>query len=438
MEPTARGWVTVSCHMSDSDSTGSIISSASSTISAFSDIDIPPSETATLSNTPRSPHTPSNTPNTSPSPPIIPVTLPHINTPVNIPTVMATVALTVVVNLPIPGTKGAPKKFKGKYSAIRQFINHYEKICAQKAVTDAHEKIENITQYCSRRVREFMEGLPSFSGTNWNLFTQDLLEYFDAERDVKRYTCSNLDSFCKKARKQKRSMRMTLWKQYNRDFIRIAGWLISHRKLTADEQALYFWKGIPKDFREKLEARLLIIQPNHNLEQPFKIENINRVAKSLLLRNRFDHSQIPDEDDSSDSDSSDSASEDSDDEDSDDEAPLLPTPKKSRDRESTKKPTVAEVPIKPKATARTTSTKKENEEMEDLINQMNKMSVTDSSYSILYFRAYQISPIITELVPRPLERRAIANRLNLNAAPAPYNPSNSQGSQESGNNPGFN
>ncbi|KAK7682114.1 hypothetical protein QCA50_014700 [Cerrena zonata] len=189
--------------MSDSDSTGSIISSASSTISAFSDIDIPPSETATLSNTPRSPHTPSNTPNTSPSPPIIPVTLPHVNTPVNIPTVMATVALTGVVNLPIPGTKGAPKKFKGKYSAIRQFINHYEKICAQKAVTDAHEKIENITQYCSRRVREFMEGLPSFSGTNWNLFTQDLLEYFDAERDVKRYTCSNLDSFCKKARKQK-------------------------------------------------------------------------------------------------------------------------------------------------------------------------------------------------------------------------------------------
>lgn len=282
-----------------------------------------------------------------------------------------------------------------------------------------------------------MEGLTSYAGNDWDLFTQDLLEYFDAERDIKRYMCSNLDTFCKKSRKHKGSMRMTLWKRYNREFIRIAGWLTSHRKLTADEQSLYFWKGILKDFREKLEARLLIIQPNHNLEQPFKIDNINRVAKSLLLRNRFDHFQRLDEDDSTDSESSDSASDESDSEDSDEDLPVISYPKKSKDKEWTKKLAVDEVPVKTKSTNRTASHKTQDKEVEELITQMNKLSVNDPSYSILYFRAYQLNPIITDLVPKPIERQAIANRLNLRTAPAPYQSSN-QPSQESGNNSGFN
>ena len=135
--------------------------------------------------------------------------------------------LTGVINLPIPGTKGAPKKFKGKYSEIQKFISHYEKVCTQRNVTSPKEKVENITQYCSRNVREFMEGLPSYHNGEWTKFVQDLLEYFDADRDDKRYRCSDLESFCKKSRKNKDKMRMSRWKDYNREFIRIAGWLVS-------------------------------------------------------------------------------------------------------------------------------------------------------------------------------------------------------------------
>ena len=78
-----------------------------------------------------------------------------------------------VYHLPVPGSKSAPKKFKGKYSDIKPFLKHYEKLCVQKEVDDEQEKIENITQYCSRDVREFIEGLPSYKSKDWKLFSQD-------------------------------------------------------------------------------------------------------------------------------------------------------------------------------------------------------------------------------------------------------------------------
>ena len=205
------------------------------------------------------------------------------------------------INLPIPGRKGAPRKFKGKFSEIKLFIEHYEKICHQCRVDSDDEKIKNITQYCSRPVREFMEGLPSYQGGDWTKFTQDLLEYYDAERDTKRYRTSDIESYCKKSRRDKSKMNMTRWKNYNRGFIRIAGWLSAHHKITDEEQALYFWKGIPSELRTRLEARLLAISPDHDLETPFEIASICKVAKSLLQRNRFDHDRLPSDGEDSDS-----------------------------------------------------------------------------------------------------------------------------------------
>ena len=73
---------------------------------------------------------------------------------------------TGVASLPMAGTKDAPKTFKGKYSKIKDFIKHYEKLCEVKLIHDDQDKIENIGQYCSERVRLLMEGLPSFTCQN--------------------------------------------------------------------------------------------------------------------------------------------------------------------------------------------------------------------------------------------------------------------------------
>ena len=94
---------------------------------------------------------------------------------------MTTTNATGVHNLPVPGSKSAPKKFKGKFSDVKPFLKHYEKLCMQKGIVDEEEKIQNLTQYCSRKVREFLEGLPSYTDENWEAFVQDIWEYGRAE-----------------------------------------------------------------------------------------------------------------------------------------------------------------------------------------------------------------------------------------------------------------
>ncbi|KAK7689742.1 hypothetical protein QCA50_006381 [Cerrena zonata] len=153
-----------------------------------------------------------------------------------------------------------------------------------------------------------MKGLPSYSSGEWLKFTQDLLEYFDAERDNKRYHCNDLEAFCLKAHKDKTYMQMSQWKNYSREFICIAGWLVTYKKISANEQAFYFWKGIPKSFRAQLESYLLAIDPSHDLETPFEINDIHKLAKSMLQYEK-DSSTSSDEASKSDSNSESSKSE---------------------------------------------------------------------------------------------------------------------------------
>ena len=95
---------------------------------------------------------------------------------------MTTASTLTAVDLPLPGTKGAPKKFKGRFSEVETFLHYYERLCKKYNVTADKEKVENITQYCSRNVREFMEGLRSYASRVWKDFIGDIRKYFEADR----------------------------------------------------------------------------------------------------------------------------------------------------------------------------------------------------------------------------------------------------------------
>lgn len=202
-------------------------------------------------------------------------------------------------SLPIVGHKGAPKKFKGKYNEVNLFIQHYERLCAQKSIITDKEKVENITQYCSRHVKEFMEGLPSYRTPNWAQFVKDILTFYDADKDSKRYKVRDLSKYAKEFRRTGTIQDLSDWRKYNRKFIRIAGWLRAANKITDKEEHAYFWSGIPKKFRLRLENRLLSANKDHDMEEVFKKEDVNQVAERLLHRNRFDRELLPsDESDS--------------------------------------------------------------------------------------------------------------------------------------------
>ena len=323
---------------------------------------------------------------------------------------MTTTNATGVHNLPVPGSKSAPKKFKGKFSDVKPFLKHYEKLCMQKGIVDEEEKIQNLTQYCSRKVREFLEGLPSYTDENWEAFVQDIWEYYDAEKDTKRFKRGDLESFSRRAKNDRVPMRLSKWKEYNRDFIRIAGWLEGKSKISSEEKDLYYWKGIPSDFRDKLESRLLAVDPGHDLEIPFKVEEVNKVAKSFLQRNRFDSDRV-----NSDSEPEKSESEtqrsDSSDTDTDEESLNKRSSKKSshsdkkRSKNNNNEESSKVRQKEPKVS------EKKAKEVEELIQQMNKLSLHDPTYSVLYYRAYQLDPFIGQVMQKPIERQQMSSNI---------------------------
>ena len=184
-------------------------------------------------------------------------------------------------DLPLPGTKGAPKKFKGKHSDVEPFLYFYTKLCQKHEIITDTDKIEGLIHYCSRTVRETLEGLQSFKDKNWNQFKEDIAKYYEAERDKKRFRISDLNKFVEKSEKQ-RIRDLADWMKYRRGFVRIAGWLSQKSKITLKEYKTYLWIGIHHRLRDLLEARIMAAKPDHNLEEPFEEATICKAAENLL------------------------------------------------------------------------------------------------------------------------------------------------------------
>lgn len=315
------------------------------------------------------------------------------------------------IHFPLPGNKSSPRTFKGKFNEVKTFIEHYERLCAQYYVSNHREKLDNIGQYCNRLTREFMEALPSFKAGDWDQFTQDLMEYYDAEQDEKRYSWRDLEAYAKKNRSNTHRVNLAYWKIYSRGFIRISGWLSYHNKVSEREQALYFWKGIPRNFRNKLESRLIATHPDHDMEEPFDIVDVQRAAKTLLKRNRFDSDKLWSDEEQEDS-GDDYPSDSEQDSDSDSEFDYYSRrkPKKHDSIKTSHKSKQVSLDESPKAAvtnSRSTSkgsSKDSDKEVEDIIGRLNRMSIDDPTYAIHYFRAYQLNPIIADLVPKPIDR----------------------------------
>lgn len=314
-------------------------------------------------------------------------------------------ATTGVAALPTIGSKSAPKKFTGKYTEVKPFVQHYERLCVRLSIDQDHDRIENITQYCSRKVRQFLESLLSYAAVpaSWAAFKSDILKYFDADRDDKRYKVKNLETYVKDSRQKSTVKSLGVWREYTRGFLTISGWLKNNERITADEQALYFWKGIPRSFRQILEPRLLAANPMHDLSKPFDMSEITKTAEAILQRNRFDADRLPsdDEDESeSDSDSSDNevgsesdSSSDSDDECShkckvskDKKRKKVKSSKKSRSKRTTPEDSDEE-DIKRVQAAKKRAVKEERrkaDEVEELVRQMNCMSLSGPDYGVIY------------------------------------------------------
>jgi len=203
-----------------------------------SDIELPNREFDHLTDTPQiKPETAAD------SSYIRPATFIYPTIPVYSDTMAAVNPVNSVLSMPIPGTKLAPEKFRGDYTKVKDFIQHYDHLLTQHKVNTHQEKCETITCYCSRKQRETIQNISSYSTPDGNHLCEDILKIYDADRDTKRYTIEDVMNFTKKKQRVKITD-LAAWKRYIRSFIRVAGSLLHFTKLTNEERATYFWKGI--------------------------------------------------------------------------------------------------------------------------------------------------------------------------------------------------
>ena len=178
--------------------------------------------------------------------------------------------------------------------------------------------------------------------------------------------------------------------------------------------------------------------PNHDLSTPFPTTSIVKAAETLLKRDRFDNDRLPS--DSEESDAADGSSSEAD-SDTDDSGYESPVEVKRPLRKAAKKPKVlrkkkvafknhvdddedrsdaefseeAELSRRPrkstfrreKSPVRPATPSRENDEVEDLIKQLGKLSIDDPAYAVLYFRAVTKNPLVKDIVPSPsMQRRS--------------------------------
>ena len=329
------------------------------------------------------------------------------------PTASTTYTPRGVSDFPIAGTRYAPKTFRGKADEVDRFLRHYQRLCERCGVASPKEKLENLTQYCSRHVREFCEALEPYRTWDWTEFLRQFRELFNADRDDRRFRIKDLERFVQLARQEDSMRDLRSWRRYKRGHIRIAGWLQQRKKITDDDYNTYFWKGIPKAFRERLENRLMGQHPTHDITRPFTFDQIEKAAKSLLQADRFDRERMP-SDDEEDSDEEEDLAFSSDEEASvasDDDregnqilkrlASRVAATAKDKHEDKDRKKKTEDKGKKEKDGV--SKTPKQEKEVADLIDKMSKMSISDPAYVTHYYRALCLDTRVEKILAPPAQ-----------------------------------
>ncbi|KIJ26308.1 hypothetical protein M422DRAFT_192430, partial [Sphaerobolus stellatus SS14] len=222
-------------------------------------------------------------------------------------------------DFPVPGSRKAPK-FKGHYSQLDDFFEQFETLATSCNLTD-EDKFKFLPKYVSSNIRETIEGMKEFKEKkDWNGLVSIFKELYNYDKVAKKFREKDLSQFVKEY-KEKSMKNLEKFNKYQRKFTRIAGWLLSKKKITEEESRKYFWKGLPKSTRSKLESRMLQVDQNLDRSTPYSMEKIIAAAKHVFDTSKFyddDSSESDSDSDSSDGSDSESGSEDED-EDEDEE-----------------------------------------------------------------------------------------------------------------------
>ncbi|TEB18493.1 hypothetical protein FA13DRAFT_1719855 [Coprinellus micaceus] len=309
-----------------------------------------------------------------------------------------------VLHMPTRGSRYAPRTFRGNYRKVERFIRHYEKLLSQYNVTSQQEKCEALLGYCSDNVCDYIEGNHNFRSHNWNELKSDILKYYDADRTHTMFSPEDLVEFTYKASKR-RLNNLAHWKKYCREYSIISGFLTKKHLISTRDDNGYFWHGIPLALRTLFENKLLASHPTHDNSQPWAMDQVSKVAEWHFNRDKFEKmffhsSKLAKKESFDDSDDDSSSEDDSSDSDYDSDSvkslkrriKKITHKKKKKSKGKSRKDDKPDfpplsTPVPPDRTSRYNGT---TDDVENMIQRLNSMSINDPAYGHLYYKVLQL------------------------------------------------
>ncbi|KAJ7050468.1 hypothetical protein C8F01DRAFT_1263929, partial [Mycena amicta] len=292
------------------------------------------------------------------------------------------------LDMPVPGSKEAPRTFRGKYHEVERFIRHIEQLFTKNRVTDDKERCTLVMDYCSTNVQNVIRMMEYYRTPRWAGLRREILRMFDAERTQHKYRPVDVVSFAKETNKKSLNS-MTQWRRYTVKYNTIAGGPYGQGRLSEENYLGYFWFGIPRDLRNSLEQRILQGRTLQDMTQ-YSMQEINLAAEWYFRRTRaeallldaaefgFDEYDS-DEDSDSESDASDS--------DSDYRRHRTKRNKRSSSGSRKSRETKGKArETKAMATKPKVKFAGNEEEIAGLIKQLNGMKIDDPDYGPTYFK----------------------------------------------------
>jgi hypothetical protein len=118
------------------------------------------------------------------------------------PPVSFSVPLRTSLDMPIRGSKEAPKTFRGKHTEVQRFIDHFELLLNKCRVTDDQEKCEQVLNYCTVDVQNVIQTMEGYEQRKWSKLRKEILKQFDAERALQKYKPADVERYAAKMKSQ--------------------------------------------------------------------------------------------------------------------------------------------------------------------------------------------------------------------------------------------
>ena len=134
-----------------------------------------------------------------------------------------------------------------------------------------------------------MEKFPTYVKGDFQGLTADLKYFLEGEDDF--YDLAKVDAFTRKWRKRTVGS-MKDFKRYHQKFLELVGRAIRADTIDQKESNRYFWEGLHKTMRRKIEDRLLMEDPRLDVTTPFKMKNVVAAAEAIFNRKRFNQHLI--------------------------------------------------------------------------------------------------------------------------------------------------